>query len=176
MRTLISSKKRKKLMRLILENPEKVPGVREAAKEAGVSPASASVLMASLEKDGFIKKGKLDLGNPELRALRIMFNVEKVAPAYRALKKEFGILGMGIYGSWANGTNTSASDLDVWVKMGEKEKRTAELRERLGQMVKGVQANIVLLTEKRIMELEEEDPVFYSALFYSYLIGGERVA
>ncbi|MFP3949865.1 MAG: hypothetical protein ACLFUZ_02095 [Candidatus Micrarchaeia archaeon] len=48
-----------------------------------------------------LKKGKLDLGNPELRALRIMFNVEMMAPAYQALKKEFGILGMGIYGSWA---------------------------------------------------------------------------
>ena len=164
-------------MRLILENPERVPGVREAAKEAGVSPASASVLMSSLEKDGFIKKGRLDLGNPELRALRILFNVEKVAPVYKALKKEFGITGMGIYGSWAQGTNTTASDLDIWVKPKEgEERKKAEIRERIEQLVGGVQTNVVFLTEKKTKQLNKEDPVFYSALFYSYLIGGEKIA
>jgi predicted nucleotidyltransferase len=175
MRTNISSKKRKKLMELILGNPERVPGVREAAKECGLSPALVSVFISELAGEGFIKRGKLDLGNPELRALRVLFNVEKVAPAYEAIRKEFGATGMGIYGSWASGTNTVASDLDIWVRVKDEKKRV-EIRERLQGLIKGVRVEAVLLTEGKIAEMKEKNPVFYSALFYSFLIGGERVA
>jgi len=175
MKTLISSKKRKKLMEMLLENPEKLPGVREAARACAISPASVSIFMKGMEKDGFIKKGALNLQNPELRALRALFNVEKVAPLYPALKKEFEILGMGMYGSWASGTNTAASDLDLWVKLDSPGKE-AEIRERVENSLKGVQANIVFLDAAKIQKLREKEPVFYSALFYSFLLGGEGLA
>lgn len=178
MRTLISSRKRKELMRLVLRDPEKSLGVREAARECGVSPASASIFFAELEKDGVLRKGRLNLENPEVRALRILFNVERVAPAFGALKKRFGIKGMGIYGSWAEGTNTPASDLDVWVLM-EKEpgaEKQAELRGALRKAVGGVELSLIFLTKGKLGELGKKDSVFYSTLFHSYLIGGEGIA
>jgi len=177
MRTLTSSKKRKKLMQLILENPEKVPGVREVAKEAKVSPASASVFMSSLEKDGFIKKGKLDLGNPEVRALKILFNVERAAPVGELLRKRIpGIEGIGIFGSWANGTNQKDSDVDVWVKLKKEPKvlAAAEARKELEKKL-GVGVDLVFLDEKRLKGHMEKNPPFYFSLYYSLVLWGEQV-
>lgn len=162
-------------MEMLLENPEKLPGVREAARACSISPASVSIFMRGLEMDGFIKKGALNLQNPELRALRVLFNVERAAVLYPLLKKEFGILGMGMYGSWAGGTNTTASDLDLWVKVRSLG-REAEVREMVEKSLKGVQANIVFLDAAKIRKLREKEPVFYSALFYSFLLGGEGIA
>jgi predicted nucleotidyltransferase len=175
MKTLISSKKRKELMQLLLENPEKIPGVREAARACSLSPASVSIFMQGMEKDGFIQKGALKLKNPELRALRLLFNVEKIAPLYPVLKKRFGILGMGIYGSWARGTNTLASDLDLWIRV-QSPGNEAEIRAGAGKLLKGVQANILFLDEGKMRKLRESEPVFYSALFYSFPLGGEGIA
>ncbi|MBD3397516.1 hypothetical protein GF412_00290 [Candidatus Micrarchaeota archaeon] len=177
MRTLISSKKRKKLMRLILENPERIPGVREAAKESGVSPASASVLMSSLGKDGFVKKGKLDLGNPEVRALKTLFNVERAAPAVEVLRKSIpGVKGVGIFGSWAQGTNQKDSDIDVWVKVEEEPEvlKAAEARKVLEKKL-GAGVDLVFLDEKRMKGHMEKNPVFYFSLHYSVVLWGEGV-
>ncbi len=177
MRTLISSKKRKKLMQLILENPERIPGVREVARKSGVSPASASVLMNSLGKDEFIKKGKLDLGNPEVRALKTLFNVERAAPAVEVLRKKIpGVQGVGVFGSWANGTNLKDSDIDVWVKV-EKEPemlKAAEARRTLEKKL-GAGVDLVFLDKKRVKGHMEKNPVFYFSLHYSIVLWGEGV-
>ena len=162
-------------MRLILENPEKVPGVREAAKESGVSPASASVLMASLGKDGFIKKGKLDLGNPEVRTLKTLFNVERAAPAVEVLRKLVpGVKGVGVFGSWAQGTNQKDSDIDVWVRV-EKEPevlKAAEARKALEKRL-GAGVDLVFLDKKRLKGHMEKNPVFYFSLHCSIVLWGE---
>lgn len=178
MRTLISSKNRKKLLRLLLDKPEESIGVRAAAKECRMSPASVSLFLSSLEKEGMFKKGKPDLENPEVRALKILYNMERIRPAFNMLKRKFRILGMGVYGSWAKGNNTSASDLDVWIMLGEEPRPqlSNEIRQDLRKAVGTLEISIVFLTKKKLEELSKKDPVFYQTLYHSFHMGGEYIA
>ena len=57
-----------------------------------MSPASVSIFLSSLEKEGIFKKGKPNLEHPEIRALKILFNIERVKPVFDLLKKRFGIV------------------------------------------------------------------------------------
>jgi predicted nucleotidyltransferase len=177
MRTLISSKKRKNLLRLLLDDPEERMGIRAAARACHLSPASVSVFVASLEKEGMFRRGRPDVENPELRALKTLFNIEKVAPLFTLVKRKFDAKGMGVYGSWAKGTNTSASDLDLWIMLDKEPtpSKTAEIRQCLREATGTVDISIVFLTKQKLDVLRKKDSVFYSMLFHSYYIGGEKI-
>jgi predicted nucleotidyltransferase len=178
MKTLISTRGRKKILKEILSNPGKAYGVRELATAVGVSPGAVSIFLRALEKDGIIKKGMPDLSNPEVRALKVLFNVETVRAIYGKLVKKFKIGGMGIYGSWAKGENTEESDLDVWIRVRKEPPplETAEIR----RIVKGgagvANASILFVTPESLRGMREKDSVFYSTLFHSLVIGGEGIA
>lgn len=175
MKTYISNKNRKKLMLYLTDNPEKKIGVRSIAKICGVSPGFVSKFVSSLEKDGMIKKGELNLTNPELRALKILFNIEKIKITYEFLKNKIDILGMGVYGSWANGTNTSSSDIDLWIltKKDPTPIESANIRNAIRAKIGKVELNLVFLTNEKLELLKKKDPVFFYTLFHSFHIGGE---
>lgn len=152
-------------------------GIRAAARVSGLSPASVSVFVASLEKEGMFRKGKPDLENPEMRALKLFFNIERVAPAFTALKKRFDAKGMGVYGSWAKGNNTSASDLDVWL-MFDKEpapSQAAEIRQCVREITDASEVSVIFLTKQKLEVLRKKDSIFYSTLFHSYHMHGEGI-
>jgi predicted nucleotidyltransferase len=177
MKTFISNKTRKKLMLYLLENVEKEIRVRSIAKECNVTPGFVSRFINSLEKDIFVKRKRINLANPELRALKILFNIERIKIAYEFLKKEFDILGIGVYGSWANGTNTSASDVDLWilVKNDLKSIDSSNIRNAIRDKIGKVELNLVFLTKEKLEMLKKKDPVFFYTLFHSFHIGGEMI-
>ena len=77
-----------------------------------------------------------------------------------------------LYGSWANGTNNKDSDLDLWIQSGsESDEKVAELRRTVKQFK--AEANIIVLTEKRLGELKERDFVFYCSLHNSFVLWGK---
>lgn len=178
MKTLISSEGRKRLMRIILDAPEEGAGVRAAARECGLSPASVSLFMKSLGEEGVLKGGRPDLGNPEVRALKILFNAERLLPAFVHLEKEYGVRGMGMYGSWAQGVNSWEEELDAWVLM-EKVPEEEEARE-IGRAVAAIAGisgvSVVFLTRERVEEMRAKKSMLYSALFNSFRIGGEDIS
>ncbi len=178
MQTLISSKIRKKILNLLLDKPEKAIGVREAASACRTSPASVSILLSSLRKEGLLKKGKLNIDDPEVRSLKVMSNIERLKPAFKLLRKKYSDLSMGVYGSWAKGTNTSASDIDIWIvtKKLLDQLESAEIRNALRKSIGKIEVSIVFLTKAKLKELMEKDKVFYCTLFHSFLIGGESIA
>ncbi|NYZ60863.1 nucleotidyltransferase domain-containing protein [Candidatus Micrarchaeota archaeon] len=178
MKTLISTGGRKKILEKVLSNPGKPYGVRALAATVGVSPGAVSIFMRALEKDGIMKKKVPDLSNPEVRALKILFNVEKVRSIYGKLAKKFKIAGMGVYGSWAKGENTEDSDLDVWIRV-EKEPsalETSEIRRIVKEGAGVANASILFITQESLKRMREKDSVFYSTLFHSFVIGGEGIA
>jgi len=178
MRTFVSTKKRKKILERIVFNPTKKIAVRELASVSGASPASVSLFLRTLEREGFVKKGVLNLENPEVRALRMLFNVEKIHPIYEKLRKKYGILGMGIYGSWARGENIEESDLDVWL-MVKKEPGAAEaseIRRIIKDAARVANASIMFLTKEKLGKLRGKDSIFYSTLLNSFRMGGEGIA
>lgn len=150
--------------------------VRAIAREAKVSPALVSDTIEILRRHGLLKDGKVDFLHPSVRALKIMLNAEKlesikIAQKAGALFK--GCAGIGLYGSWANGTNTNESDLDLWIKSeDEGEEKITKIRRFLKEKL-GLEANVILLTKKRLKELKEKDFVFYCMLYNSFLLWGE---
>lgn len=178
MKTLISTGGRKKILEKILSNSGKAYGVRELAATVGVSPGAVSIFLRALEKDGIMRKGVPDLSNPEVRALKILFNVEKVRAVYGKLAKRFVMGGMGVYGSWAKGENTEDSDLDVWIRVGKEPPplETAEIRRIVKEGAGVANASILFITPESLKEMRKKDSVFYSTLFHSFVIGGEGIA
>ncbi|MDD5162642.1 MAG: nucleotidyltransferase domain-containing protein [Candidatus ainarchaeum sp.] len=152
--------------------------VRSLARFAKVSPALVSGTIAILKKQGAINKGKIDLLHPSARALKILLNIEsltsaKFVPEIRSIFKDCN--GIGLYGSWANGTNSKDSDLDFWVKSeSESEEKSAKISRFVKQKL-GLEASIIILTQKRLKELKEKDFVFYSMLYNCFLLWGEGI-
>jgi len=75
--------------------------------------------------------------------------------------------GIGIYGSWADGTNTTESDLDLWILVAyytpELEINAAELEQNLEADIH-CEVNSLILTSEKLRQLKAEDQPFYSGL------------
>ena len=75
--------------------------------------------------------------------------------------------GIGIYGSWADGTNTTESDLDLWILVKhytpELEINAAELEQNLAAEIQ-CEVNSLLLTGEKLRQLKAEDQPFYLGL------------
>lgn len=177
MRTLIP-KGREKIFEFILNNPEKELRIRELARELKLSPAYVSRTLKWAKKQGIVKKNKANLSNSLARAIKIFLNIKKITERKTVQKlKKLGINGTGIYGSWANGTNTEDSDLDIWIKTGKKLSE-AKIATVAGEMRKalGTNTQILVLDRERMEKIKQEDPVFYySLLFGSIILFGEPI-
>lgn len=171
----ISDNKNTKIIRTILEDPEKELQVRKVAKEIKTSAASVSITLSKLKKLGLIKRKKIDISNPKVRALKILFNIEIISNEITHIKKSVPAKGIGIYGSWANGTNTKESDLDIWIKT-EKQPAAmeiAELRAKLRKKLK-VEPSLLFLTKQKVEEIRKTNPPLYFSIVYSFHLWGEH--
>lgn len=172
---LFSSEERLKVLELLLYQPGKELGVREISRAAGVSPALVSSTISILKKANIVSGNKVEYLHPATKAIKIMLNIEKIE-SIKLIHKARGLFkgckGIGLYGSWANGTNIKDSDLDLWIRSGsESDEKINEIRRTLKRL--GVEANVIVLTEKRLKELKERDFVFYCALHNSFVLWGE---
>lgn len=84
--------------------------------------------------------------------------------------------GIGIYGSWADGTNTIESDVDLWVMVDDVDNlRISMFRKALSDMTLS-ETNILVLTDEKIRSLKEQDTLFYRNLKYgSVVLVGESI-
>jgi predicted nucleotidyltransferase len=88
--------------------------------------------------------------------------------------------GIGIYGSWARGTNTAESDLDLWILVDAldpgTEIRAAELEQAIALRIH-CEVNALLLTPDKVRHLGEHDRPFYTGLKTGHLtLDGEDFA
>ncbi len=81
--------------------------------------------------------------------------------------------GIGIYGSWAEGTNTAKSDLDLWLLVDayhpETEIKAAELEQNIAIRIHSEVNSLILTHEKRI-QIRTHDQPFYFNLMKGYLL------
>ena len=177
MNKVYSTPERERILRYLLYNQgEKT--MREIAKEAKVSPAQVHKYLRILEKAG-VAKGTVLLENPNVHAIRLAQNLEGLEKAglVGMLRKKIpGVRGVGIFGSWARGTNLEKSDIDVWVRVGKEPEvlKAAEVRKELEKKL-GAGVDLVFLDEKRLKGHMEKNPVFYFSLHYSIVLWGKGV-
>jgi len=177
---IFSTKQREKILDYMLSNPSGGYRVRELSKNFEVSVGSVSQFLSLLKKNKILKrKGDVlyvDIKNPLTKALKISLNVSKIEIA--SLKKIPGLLGIGLYGSWANGTNKEDSDIDIWVKIKEKvgEEFVARASRQLNNRMKR-KVQLLILDPEKVGGLKKDDPIFYYSLVYgSVVMYGESLA
>ena len=162
---LLSSEERIRLLKYALTTSPAT--VTDASNECGVSKGLASRYFAILVEEGYLERDGRDfswIDNPRTRSLKAFLNVE-------ALEKQVDLpewaIGIGLYGSWSTGTNTSESDLDLWLLVEEigpeTELEVARLERDLSASM-GCEATILVLTIDKLAALREEDLPFYMSL------------
>ena len=176
MQPLFSTKERELILDYLLDNPDKEINMNALARELKVSPGQVHHYLAILETKGLFKNKKLS-NNPATRALRFIKNLMKLEGAKiikTIIKKTDKPTGIGVYGSWANGSNKQNSDLDIWIKSTndlsdlELSKLNRELSERMG-----VSVELLILTPKRMDHLKNKTEALYYSLFNSITLWGE---
>jgi predicted nucleotidyltransferase len=169
---------REKIVGFLLDNPTTEIKVRELARKLNISPAYVSKTLKILRGEKILKNNKVDLNSPIVRALKIFLNMKKIAEkGVTDMISSLNIIGAGVYGSWANGTNYEDSDLDIWVKV-KKHPRETKIASLVGEIRKSVGANVqvLVLTSEDIKRLKNEDPTFYySLVFGSIQLCGETI-
>lgn len=170
-----SSKKRIEVLRYVLyKDTLKVTTV---SKELSLSKGFVSEFLSLLNSNGILKKNKSNVYNPTnisiTKAIKILLNIERID--LLKINKPF-IKGIGVYGSWANGTNTVDSDIDIWIKTDKypDEKELAHLSKILREMTL-TDVQLLVLTPEKIEEIKKDTSFFSSLYNGSFLLWGEPI-
>jgi predicted nucleotidyltransferase len=159
---LFKSEDRLRILRYVAER--EIVTVQTVAKATAVSKPVVSRYMHVLIKSGLCTRtGRIlswipsPVGSAMKRFLNIILLDEHLPHAPWAE-------GIGIYGSFARGTNNAGSDVDVWILVSEHsqevETHVAELRHTLSHSL-GYDVHMLLLTRKKLQDLSQKDPPFY---------------
>lgn len=145
---------------------EQESSLRELAERVNCSPAKIHQAISLFKRDGLVTTKRLknrllilpDRKNPLYRRVKALINISKIinAKGYAPLKK-IGLLG--VYGSYAQGTDDKESDIDLLIVTDKKE---MELRDAIRILEKelGKKINPLVKTRKQLGELEKEDKEF----------------
>jgi len=145
-------------------------GVIETAKAVQLSKGLVSKYFEILVDEKVLrnKETKFIVANRTLvKGIRIMLNIQSIEPTL--FRKYKFVRAVGLYGSCAKGTNTVDSDVDLWIKIDaandeEVSRLTAELRKKIDNV------KIILLTQEKLKQLKDKDPLFYHSLYFGSII------
>lgn len=172
---IFSTREREMILRTIIYKTGPI-GVNKTAREAELSKGLVSSYLNRLVKESILEKkdGKFFVtNNIKTKAIKILLNLSRfdvnIFSGYGFVKSA------GLYGSYAKGSNTEDSDIDLWIlteETGEETlaKLTGELRKNLGDV------RPLYLSRDKLELLKKEDHVFYHSLvFGSMIIHGEGI-
>jgi Transcriptional regulator len=136
--------------------------VQQIATKTGLSKGLVSPYLALLEQEGLLVRTDRTYHlefSPVTLAVKRLLNTDLVAAAF---KKPAWACGTGIYGSWAAGTNTEESDIDLWVyvKTLPSGVMVAELEREVSRAV-SAEARVLVLTPEKMAGLKQSDEPFY---------------
>jgi len=153
-----------RILSLFVANPDKVFYSREVSKKIKISLGAVSNALRLLEKNNvltFERKGKtslytLKLPNECLGRFKILNTLLTLEPLVEKLKNISRRIIL--YGSYAAGTFTSDSDLDLFI--------VSEKREEVLKAIANFKSNIaeikpVIKKQVEWMQLEKSDPEFF---------------
>ena len=151
--------------------------VTEVSKDTGLSKGLVSRYLYEMRDDGLLeRKGRnYYLKNQAItRAIKVLLNLDTLS--WEKITDSW-IKSAALYGSWASGTNTEESDVDIWIKTdrnpSEEELNLLykELKTRIASEI-----NILILTPEKLESMKKTDPPFYHSLQRnSLLLEGEPI-
>jgi predicted nucleotidyltransferase len=149
--------------------------VSEVYSNLQLSKGLVSQFLRILVKEGLLikKKNYVVQNNCFVRYIKILLNLSKIK--VEKIDK-IHLCGLGLYGSWANGTNTLESDLDIWVKV---KKYPSE--EYLGKITKQIRnfthqdVKLLVLTPQKLEQLKKDSVFFSSLVNGSIVLWGENI-
>ena len=82
-------------------------------------------------------------------------------------------VGVGIYGSFARGTNTTESDIDLWILVtgysNDTEFQVADFQYLLSHSL-GYEVHTLLLTREKLQDLSRKDVPFYEEFMKDHVV------
>jgi predicted nucleotidyltransferase len=142
--------------------------VAEVSRATGVTKGLVSRYLRLLVVHGLLQKeGRVYSPHDGAHsgATKLLLNLEKIDMSTLSQGSDWGL---GIYGSWARGTNRQESDLDVWIRVDSlpPESMLARLQKELSQQADS-EVNLLVLTPEKLERLKREDKPFYNSLVMS---------
>ena len=167
-----------KLIDFLALNPTHI---RDIAEKLDTSPGYVHNILSFLKKEGIVTEKKeknrkiicLNNKNFLIKHIRSLINIEKLlkAPGLNKLRK---IGPIGIYGSFANGTNDKNSDVDLWLYTNKKlisfQNIVRDLENELNARV-----SLLILSKNKLNELKKGDNEFYIRLKLTSVIFGDDI-
>lgn len=172
---LFKTEERLKILYYVLYRDNVV--VTQVSKETGTNKGLVSGYLNKLAKYGLLRKQdkKYNVAaNATTRAVKILLNLDRLGMA--PITYDW-VMGMGIFGSWAQGTNTYESDIDVWVRTERypPENDLAKLQNTLKKAA-GCETNLLVLTQEKMREIRSKDiPFYHSLVRTSIVLAGEPI-
>ena len=146
--------------------------ISEIADKVGCSPSTAHRAISLLKREGIasLRKVKnkivaeLDRGNVLLKNIKSLLNVNSLL-SLNELKNLQKYGAIGIYGSFAEGTDGPESDIDMWL-YSEKKTSALDLRKAVRSLERklGRRISSIILSPAKLKKLKAEDLEFYYRL------------
>jgi len=170
---LFSSKKRIRVLEYVLYKDS--VRVTEVSTKLNLSKGFISEFLSILFKNKILykKDGYHPTNSSLTRAIKILININKIK--ITKIKKPF-IKGIGLFGSWANGTNMDNSDLDIYIKTDEypDEKELAILSKKLREMSDS-DVQLLVLTPNKIRQIKKDKPFYSNLVNNSIVLWGKHI-
>lgn len=170
-----------KAIQAVTASPSGSFSVRGLAREAGLSPGSTRASLDYMREKGIVLlkvvgntyQYRANLENALCRQWKILFNLSKLADSKiieEAIKKIPQVQSILLYGSFAKGTNSEKSDIDLLIVVHRSHKQDLGFANRLGR-----EANILVVSVSDWKKKALHDRVFYENVIYdSIVLHGER--
>ena len=165
-----------KLLQYYFENPKAQTHLRDIAKKAGISAASASIICKKLLNEGFLEKKKignsaiysLSANNNCLKRLKVAWFLQKIIPLIEG-KFDERVYSVCLFGSFAAGEYDEKSDVDILVisDMGKKDVFAAfsQARKKLKNDL-----SIKILGTSEWKKIKDEKSRFYIELIAKHVV------
>ena len=136
--------------------------VQQLAAKTRLSKGLVSPYLALLEREGLlVRKDRIFTvkNSSWTEAVKRLLNIDRVSSVFR---QPAWALGIGMYGSWAEGTNTDESDLDLWVLCASRPTgvKVAEIEREVSRAL-SVEVHLLVSTPEKMETMKETDEPFY---------------
>ena len=155
--TIFSSPERVHILNEILFRPDEF-GVLEVSRECKVSKGLVSGYLKNLRQRGILDARGRKYAvrqTPTVHAIKRLLNLQRLS-VERMLRGHATIVtGVGLFGSWASGTNDRDSDIDMWVSVAEHpgEMWAARFSRRIREMTSS-EVNLILVTAPKLRNMQ----------------------